>query len=72
MEKITVSLTSKGNILFEYCNHCGRKVSPGSGLFVNRVADLNDIVTRIINGLKFPPGDFVCRECDKKNSDSEY
>ena len=49
----------------EICTHCGRSVSFGSGLFVNRVPDLNDFSTRIANGLKYPLGDFVCRNCDK-------
>lgn len=49
----------------EVCNHCCKSVSFNSGLFVNRVPDLNDISTRIINGLKYPLGDFVCRVCDK-------
>lgn len=55
----------------EVCNHCGRDVSFGSGLFVNRVPDLNDIATRIGNNLIYPEGDFVCAECDSKTSD-EY
>jgi hypothetical protein len=57
--------------LVEICNHCGRDVSFGSGLFVNRVPDLNDIPTRIENNLKYPEGDFVCVKCDSKSSD-EY
>lgn len=58
-------------ILIEICNHCGRDVSLGSGSFVNRVPDFNDILTRIDNKLKFPLGDFVCIECDEKSSE-EY
>jgi len=57
--------------LIEICNHCGRDVSFSSGLFVNRVPDLNDIPTRIENSLNYPEGDFVCHECDSKSSD-EY
>jgi len=53
----------------EICNHCGRDVSFGSGLFVNRVPDFNDVATRKANGLKFPLGDFVCVECDGMSSD---
>ena len=49
----------------EICNHFGKSVSFGLGLFVNRVPDLNDISTRIDNGLEYPLGDFVCRACDK-------
>jgi len=56
----------------EICNHCGRSVSLGSGLFVNRIPDFNDVATRIANGLKFPRGDFVCIECDSKSSEYEY
>jgi len=53
----------------EICNHCGRIVSIGLGLYVNRVIDLNDIATRIQNGLNYPAGDFVCIECDSISSD---
>ena len=53
----------------EVCNHCGRGVSLGSGQFVNRVPDFNDVATRIANGLPYPDGDFVCSECDSKASD---
>jgi DNA modification methylase len=56
----------------EVCNHCGRSVSFGSGLFVNRVPDFNDIETRKANNLRFIEGDFVCQECDSKLSDDEY
>ena len=48
----------------EICNHCGDSVSFGSGKFVNRIIDFNDIPTRIDNGLLYPRGDFVCAECD--------
>jgi hypothetical protein len=57
--------------LIEICNHCGRSVAHGSGLFINRIPDFNDTETRISNGLRFPEGDFVCRECDSKSSDDE-
>ena len=56
---------SKTFFTVQVCNHCGKPVSFSSGLFVNRVPDLNDISTRISNGLKYPLGDFVCRDCDK-------
>ena len=49
----------------EICNHCGKPVSFSSGLFVNRIPDLNNVSIRIDNGLKYPLGDFVCRDCDK-------
>lgn len=58
------------NTLNEFCNHCGRSVRLGSGLFVNRIPDLNDISTRQENGYLFPKGDFVCIECDE-NKDRE-
>jgi len=57
--------------LIQICNHCGRDVEFGSGLFVNRVLDLNDIGTRISNNLNYPQGDFVCWKCDSRSSD-EY
>jgi hypothetical protein len=56
----------------EICNHCGRKVSWGSGSFANRVPDCNDVRTRIINGLHYPFGDFVCADCDSRTTDDEY
>jgi hypothetical protein len=54
-------------ILVEVCNHCGKDVSRGSGSFVNRVPDFNDIFTRIDNNLIFPIGDFVCANCDNNS-----
>lgn len=56
----------EAKILTEICNHCGRAVVHDSGLFINRIPDFNDLETRIANGLEFPEGDFVCRECDSK------
>ena len=56
-------------IFIENCNHCGQAVSFGSGRFINRVPDLNDLATRIENNLNYPEGDFVCIECDSKTSD---
>jgi len=53
----------------EICNHCGRSVKFGSGCFVNRIPDLNDLNTRLANNLRYPEGDFVCIECDEKSSD---
>lgn len=46
------------------CNHCGKDVYFGSGKFVNRIPDFNDVNTRISNNLLFPLGDFVCEQCD--------
>jgi len=56
----------------EICNECGRNVNLGSGLFVNRVLDLDDRKTRKDNNKPFPEGDFICRECEEKLSDSRW
>lgn len=53
----------------QICNECGRSVALGSGKFVNRVPDLNDIETRRENGKPFPKGDFFCGGCDEKSSE---
>ena len=53
------------NNLNEFCNRCGRSVKLGSGLFVNRIPDLNDIQTRQENDSVFPKGEFICIECDE-------
>jgi hypothetical protein len=53
----------------ERCCHCGRNVSFGSGLFVNRVPELNDVATRTANKVVCPEGDFVCVECDAMTAD---
>lgn len=58
---------STENTLIEICNHCGCSVSFGSGKFVNRIPDFNDIITRTDNNLDFPLGDFVCEECDNNS-----
>lgn len=55
----------EGDILIEICNHCGEDVSLGSGKYINRIPDLNDILTRMENGLVFPFGDFICGECNE-------
>ena len=52
------------NKSIEICNHCGDSVARGSGKFVNRIPDLNDIETRIFNKRVDPAGEFVCDECD--------
>ena len=46
--------TDNNITLKEFCNRCGRSVKLGSGLFVNRIPDLNDIFTRQDNGYRFP------------------
>ena len=53
----------------EICNECGRSVNWGSGLFVNRVIDLDDCRTRKEMNKPFPEGDYMCRECDYKIRD---
>ncbi|MBN1559126.1 hypothetical protein JW998_02675 [candidate division KSB1 bacterium] len=62
-------IDNKEEIIIEICSHCGKDVSWGSGLFVNRVPDFNDIFTRIANNRVFPLGDFVCRICDNPTDD---
>ena len=52
----------------EICNECGQSVKIGSGLFVNRIPDLNDKETRIEMGKPFPEGDFICVVCDEELS----
>lgn len=54
----------------EFCNHCGNDVSFGSGRFVNRIPDLNEVTVRIMNNLKFPLGDFVCHKCDEETEEN--
>lgn len=44
---------------------------PGSGRYVNRVADLNDESTRAAMGKPFPAGDYVCAECDTAGVENE-
>lgn len=50
----------------EICNECGRSVKFGSGLFVNRVPDLNGEEYRKEMGKPFYEGDFVCINCDSE------
>lgn len=52
--------------IIEICNECGKKVQMGTGLFVNRIPDLNEKKERIQIGKPFPEGDFVCVICDEK------
>ncbi len=49
----------------EICNECGRSIKFGSGLFINRVVDLNDFETRQEKNKPFPHGDFMCAECEE-------
>ena len=50
----------------ETCNECGDSVARGSGKFVNRIPDANDIETRKEMGKPFPEGEFMCEECEIK------
>jgi hypothetical protein len=50
------------------CNHCGQSVAMGSGKFVNRINDFNDLATRRFYKRKYIWGDFICQECDEKSS----
>jgi len=50
----------------EFCNECGKRVSVGSGRFVNRVIDCNTIKDRKDMGKPYPKGDFICEQCDLK------
>lgn len=51
----------------ERCNHCGDSVALGSGKFVNRILDLNDVSTRRSLKRKYIWGDFVCIQCDENS-----
>lgn len=50
----------------EICNECGREVSLGSSLFIDRIIDLDDTETRVDNSKPFANGDYICCECDGK------
>lgn len=50
----------------QICNECGKRVNAGTGLFVNRVSDMNDETTRISMGKPFPIGEYICSVCDDK------
>lgn len=53
----------------EVCNECGESVALGSGRYVNRIIDLNDVEQRIEMDKPFPEGDFICEECDTQISE---
>jgi hypothetical protein len=57
---------SRKDKIIEICNECGRNVSFGSGLFINRVIDFDYYKIRKKMNKPFPEGDYICRECDKK------
>jgi len=56
----------------EICNECGQSVEIGSGLFVNRIPDLNDYETRLEMEKPFPDGDFICLVCDEELAQNVY
>lgn len=61
LKKFADSLKNRPN---EICNECGKSVAWGSGLFVNRVPDLNDVDVRKAMGKPYPQGNYLCRNCD--------
>ncbi len=52
-------------MLTEICNECGKSVKVGTGLFVNRVIDLNELEDRVLMEKPFPEGDFICPLCEE-------
>jgi len=56
--------TQQSHNTSDTCNECGHSVAWGSGRFVNRVPDLNDVALRREMGKPFPKGDYLCEECD--------
>lgn len=50
----------------DLCAECGRSTAPGTGLFVNRVPLFDSYEVRVENGLPYPEGEYICRECDAK------
>ncbi len=55
----------------QMCAHCGSSVGWGSGKYINRIPEFNDLDTRRSNGLAYPHGDYVCEECDSKTTDDD-
>jgi diaminopimelate decarboxylase len=49
----------------EICNECGRNIGWCSGLFVDRIIDLDDYKARKEGGKPFPQGGYIYRECEK-------
>lgn len=49
----------------EICNECGESVKLGTGLFVNRIIDLNEIEDRVLMNKPFPSGYFICPLCEE-------
>ena len=59
---------SKGNVRKmenqkEICCECGKSVKGGSGKFVNRVLNLDDLEEKKKMGFSYPEGNFICAEC---------
>lgn len=50
----------------EICNECGKSVKFSSGLFVNRILDLNEYEDRLEMQKPFPQGEYLCVECNEK------
>lgn len=50
----------------EICNECGENVRAGTGLYVNRIMDLNEQNDRIDMGKPYPQGDFICVKCEEE------
>lgn len=48
----------------EICCECGKSVTLGSGLFVNRVMVFDDYETKVERGCPYPEGGFICPECE--------
>ena len=47
----------------EICCECGESVKQGSGKFVNRVHNLDDLEEKKKMGFAYPEGNFICAEC---------
>ncbi len=56
----------KENSNLEICNECGTSVALGTGLYVDRVVDLNDEETRMEMGKPFLMGNYICAICDDR------
>jgi hypothetical protein len=52
----------------EICTICGVSVKFSSGNYVNRGPDINDFGTKLVQKKPFPHGQFICAECNEKDS----
>lgn len=50
----------------EICNECGRSVSYGSDLFVDRIPSFDNTKTHKEMGKPYPKGSYICRECESE------